>query len=292
MTLCSNVLRLLAGLALLSPCAVYAGPPPFAPNPEPEPADYTQPTLRNAQHRFGAQGTLSFGARAKFMSAAFSGVDIVALPATGPEEIFVDPSRDSAKENGAPGGEIYYERALGESDFLSEGVNDLWGFHIGVGYSNISLTSNTTVAGNHDVPILDGVGNPIGTNREFVANGQMAHDLDADLWYVNIGLFSESYLTDRLYAKVGGGLSVAYIDAEYEITGPFNFSRETADEQDILLGGYIDLTIGYDITENWGAYIGAKYQYLTTFDMDARFSDAELKFDQNYMVFLGLRFTF
>lgn len=246
------------------------------------------PDGRNPKNRFGFQGGVTFGVKAKFVSEAFAGNNITAIKEIGPETVHVDASRGGADDNGGFNGEFYYERAFGESDLMSEGVNETWGMHFGVGFSQVDLRDRAKVNAFRPLDPAD----PPGTIPEFIDQGTMVHDLEADLWYVNVGLYKESYLTDHFYAKVGGGLSVAYIEGEYEMTGPFDFAAEYAEEEDILLGGYLDLTLGYDITRNWGLFGGIRYQYLTSFEMDTGYSEAELKFDQTFMAFLGLRFTF
>ncbi len=284
----------LAGSAafLLAGIPVALGGNPLETEPTMIPEEAYQmpdpPSSRNPKNRFGVQGGVAFGVKAEFVSEAFIGNDITAVPANGPEDVIVDSARGSADEDGGFGGEIFYERVLGESDLVYDGVNETWGFHIGVGFTQVELRDGNTVNG---FRALD-PGAPPGSEPKFLNQGTMIHDLEADIWNINIGLFKESYLTDRFYAKVGGGLSVAYIEGQYGVTGPFDFADEYVEEEDILIGGYLDLTLGYDFNRYWGIYGGIRYQYLTSFEIETPSSSAELEFDQSFMAFLGLRFSF
>lgn len=274
-------------LALAALPGTWAGHP-LPPEPEPtliseEAYHVPVPRYRNPRNRFGAQGGLIFGVRAEFVSEAFTGNDITVLPGDAPENVIVDRGRGSADENGGLGGELFYERILGESDLVADGVDEVWGIHIGFGFNELEFSDTSAV---NSFRRLNGAAGP------FLSQGSMRHDLEADLWHVNVGLFKESHLTDRFYAKVGGGLSVAYIDAEYAIRGPFDFVPEYAEETDFLFGGYIDLTLGYDLSRHWALYTGIRYQYLTPFEMDVANSETEVKFDQSFMAFLGVRFSF
>ena len=76
------------------------------------------------------------------------------------------------------------------------------------------------------------------------------------------------------------------------MSGPFNFADLNDDDSDFVFGGYIDFTVGYDITRNWSLYGGVRYQYLTDFEVGSVGAEAEIEFDQAYMAFLGLRFAF
>ena len=242
--------------------------------------EIAKPEGRNPKNRFGKHGGIAFGVKAEFISGAFSGNNIVADPAEGLESVNVVRGQGSNEESGALGGELFYERILGESDILSEGVNEMWGIHIGLGYNEFGFK---------DIIGVDVFGQDDGG---FINTGSIGNELDADMWRLDVGLFKESYLTDRLYAKFGGGLSVAYIEAEYTASGPFNFSPLSGDDSDFVFGGYIDFTVGYDITRNWSLYGGLRYQYLSDFEMDNGSAEASLEFDQAYMAFLGVRFAF
>lgn len=240
------------------------------------------PALRNPRNRFGVQGGVVFGVKAEFVTEAFMGNDITVDPGFGPQEVAVDSSRGSADEDGGFSGEIYYERVLGESDLVYDGVNETWGFHIGVSYTQVELKDKVSV----------NAYDPGGTDPVFLDQSTMFHDLEADIWQLNLGLFKESYLTDQFYAKVGGGLSVAYIDGSYSLSGPYDFATEEADETDVLIGGYLDLTLGYDFNRYWGLYAGIRYQYLSSFEIETSTSEARLEFDQSFLAFIGLRFSF
>lgn len=235
---------------------------------------------RNPKNRFGVHGGIAFGVKAKFISGAFTGNKIVADVDEGPESVTTVGTRSSDEENGALGGDIFYERILGESNIAVDGVNEMWGIHIGVGFNEFGFKDTVGV----DVLGQDDGG--------FINTGSINNELDADMWRVDVGLFKESYLTDRLYAKFGAGLSAAYIEADYTLSGPFNFADLNDDDSDFVFGGYIDFTVGYDITRNWSLYGGVRYQYLTDFEVGSGGAEAEIEFDQAYMAFLGLRFAF
>jgi hypothetical protein len=242
--------------------------------------EIAEPEGRNPKNRFGMHGGVAFGVKAKFISAAFSGDNIVADPDVGPESVTTDRTNGSDDERGALSGEIFYERILGESNILSEGVNEFWGIHIGVGFNEFGFKDTVGV----DVFGQDDGG--------FISTGSINNELDADMWRIDVGLFKESYLTDRLYAKFGGGLSAAYIEADYSLSGPFNFADLNDDDSDFVFGGYVDLTVGYDFTRNWSLYGGVRYQYLTDFEVGSGGAEAKIEFDQAYMAFLGVRFAF
>lgn len=272
-----------AGTLTLSTLMLAQGGNPWDSEPTdiPEEAyDLAAPDSRNPKNRFGVHGGVSFGVKAKFISDAFSGNNIIAVPGGGLENVNVVGSRGSDKDRGALGGDLFYELVLGESDLLSEGVNEMWGVHIGLGYNEFGFGTSSNV----DV-FRDGDG-------AFLNTGQINHDLDADMWRIDVGLFKESYLTDRVYAKVGGGFSLAYIDADYTASGPFNFAPLSGSDSDFVFGAYVDLTVGYDITRNWSLYSGLRYQFLSDFEVDNGGGEAKMEFDQAYSAFIGLRYAF
>lgn len=272
------------GFALIS-SPTNAGTPRWATGPEPELSDeYAMAETRNPKNRVGVQGTVSFGIDAKFMSDAFTGNGIVAVPANGPQDVVVNPGRASDDEEGALGGELFFERVLGESDFLDSGVNETWGLHVGVGLTQLDFSSDSNL--NAFEQVAPGLVSP------FLSQGSMNHDFEADLWYLNLGLFSESHITERFRAKFGAGISAAYIDASYTVSGPFDFATAKEDDQDVLVGGYVDLTFGFDFTRSLALDAGIRYQYLSSFDIDTGFSEASIDFDQSFMAFIGLRYSF
>ena len=102
-----NALFAACGLSLITSSA-FAGTPRWATAPEPEVSDdYAMAETRNPKNRVGVGGTVSFGIDAKFMSDAFTGNGIVAVPANGPQDVLVNPGRASDDEEGALGGELY-----------------------------------------------------------------------------------------------------------------------------------------------------------------------------------------
>jgi hypothetical protein len=231
---------------------------------------------------------VALGVKAEFITNAFTGNNITVIQDVGPENVGVNPSRDSTTNEKGEGGEIFYERVLGESDLLSEGVNETWGVHFGVGFNHLGTEGRSRGNTFRQLP-----GDaPAGTEPEFLDQGIIFHDLEADLWHASVGLFKESYLTDNFYTKVGGGLTVAYVESEYSVKGPFDFADETASDNDFLFGGYLDLTIGYDVTPNWSLYGGIRYQYLSSYELNTPSSDTKVEFNQSYMAFVGVRFAF
>lgn len=285
----------MADTEFLRRCALFAGtltlstlmlaqagnPWDSEPTEIPEEAyDLEAPDSRNPKNRFGVQGGVAFGVKAKFISEAFSGNNIIAVDDGDLESVNVVRGGASDKERGALGGDLFYEYVISESDLLSEGVNEMWGVHVGLGYNEFGFgaTSNVDVFR--------------GGDGAFLNTGQINHNLDADMWRLDVGLFKESYLTDRLYAKFGGGLSVAYIDADYTASGPFNFAPLSGSDSDFVFGGYVDMTVGYDITRNWSLYSGLRYQFLTDFEIDNGGAESTIEFDQAYTAFIGLRYAF
>ncbi len=272
------------GFALIA-SSTNAGIPRWAVGPEPELSDeYAVKEARNPKNRVGVQGTVSFGIDAKFMSEAFTGNDIVTVPANGPQDVIVDPGSAGDDEEDALGGELFFERVLGESDLLDSGVNETWGLRVGVGFTQLEFSSNSNLDTFEQVAP--------GLQSPFLSQGSMNHDFEADLWYLNLGLFSESHITDRFRAKFGVGISAAYIDASYTVSGPFDFATAQEDDQDLLVGGYVDLTFGFDFTRSLALDAGLRYQYFRSFDMVTGFSEASIDFDQSFMAFIGLRYSF
>ncbi len=142
---------------------------------------------------------------------------------------------------------------------------------MGVGYSQIEMDDNFRDAG---------------------TGFELGHDLDADLFHLNVGPFFEHRFTPRFYGQVSAGPTAAYIDAELSTRDTTGLLDADAAEDEFLFGAYTSLAIGYEFTPCWSLMGGVRYQYLDSFEIDNGSTEAELDFDSSFFAFLGLRCSF
>lgn len=247
----------------------------MAPAPE---TSFWDSSPGRGQNRFGVAASLGFNAKASFMSDAFTGTDVEIVPGE-PVDITVGPGEADDREHGAFGGEFFYERVFNDPAVVRDGVRQYWGLHIGFGYQKLEFNG-------HSTHVVDITGNPI------LASGMLDHDLEADMYLFNVGLFSESYLSERFYATLGAGISGAYVNSDYTVAVPFGLGSASNSESDFLYGGYITAMLGYDITENFSIFAGLRYQYLESLEIGMNGAEAEIDFEHSYTAFLGLRWSF
>lgn len=252
----------LTALLLLTVHPLSAGEPHRAvgKNPKNPPLPpLPPPVLAPELNRFGILGTGGFGVEAEFVSDAFIKKD--------PKKKLPSDAYRSTEEDDFSGGvELFYERIL--TDPLA---GSFWGLRVGVGYTQIEIEE---------------------TMQEPTNAFSLAHELDADLFHLNVGPFYEHRFTDQFYAQFSAGLTAAYIDADLSTRDSTGVLDADASEDDFLFGAYASLALGYYFTPRWSLMGGVRYQYLDSFEINNGSTEAELDFDSSVFAFIGLRYDF
>ncbi len=212
----------------------------------------------------------------------------------------------SATDDPQYGGELVYQRVMGDLPCLSAGH---WGFEFGFGITDINLQANRTgtVPVITDTYSLNGVLPPsAGYNGSFNGPGALLGDtptrtlesaaltsnqkLSGQVFSLRLGPFAEWNFTSELSlaASVGLTLAPAMIDYDYSEAGSLSgggtyAASGHASKTELLYGPYAGAMLRYDFTKSWGVYVGAQFQNLNNMDISSGTHAARL--DQSATVY-------
>lgn len=254
-----NHRRLIFGALLLMALTQFSpgGPSPKNPkNPPPAPIPPPPLIINLPKNRVGVMATGGFGVETEFVSDAFVKKDPSKPVPLGSSSTV----KDNDEDDFSGGVEFFYERLFTEPD-----ARHLWGLRVGLGYSEFDLEGGT----------------------EFYQQ-----QLEADLFYLNVGPFYEHRFTRNFYGQLSAGLTAAYISSDLSGDGVDDIFDDDVSEDDFLFGAYASVAIGYDFNSRWGILGGVRYQYLDSHEIKTEAGKAEMDFDSSIYAFIGLRFSF
>ncbi len=198
-----------------------------------------------------------------------------------------------------------------------------WGWRVGAQYARVDETNRDTISGGvgtqTDVFNLGGsfvpgypytgpfagfgptISEAPGIRTPGGANATISgsRNLDVHLLVSQFGTYAEIPLTEKLDLMVEGGaiLALAHGSYRYEtsVTVP-GAGTQTSNGYEtrtrLLPGLYIGLGLLYNITENFGIQAAGRYQYMSSFDINANGSTASLSFQSAFTVSLSAVYSF
>ena len=228
------------------------------------------------------------------------------------------PARSSATDDPQFGAELTYQRVIGS---FGDSDSGRWGFEAGFGYTSLSLRDRRTGNGLStlitDTYQLNGVIPPFpGYNGTFAGPGPLlgdlpgrtttvmvdsltsSHELSGDLFTIRLGPFAEWYLTPKLSlaASIGITLAPAIVDYDFnEVTTVAGVTTAVSGQSSktaLLYGPYVSTTLRYDITPNWGVYIGAQFQSLNSLEQTIGTRSGRLDASATFYATAGLSWSF
>ncbi|MDB6125531.1 MAG: hypothetical protein JWQ71_4524 [Pedosphaera sp.] len=188
------------------------------------------------------------------------------------------------------GGELIYQRVLGDLPFLPSGR---WGLETAFGCTDLNLRDDRNASGpvlvTTDAYQLNGVlppgagyhgtfqgpGTLLGDTPTRTTTSQMAalsnhQKLSGHIFGIRLGPFAEWNFTRQLSlaASVGLTLAPACVDYDFSETtllasGGKSLASGHSSKTDLLYGPYVSAMLRYDFSERWGVYVGAQFQSLT-----------------------------
>lgn len=195
----------------------------------------------------------------------------------------------TARDNPQFGAEFIYQRVFGS---LPANASGRWGLEAGFGYTALDLRNQRrgTVAVTTDTFPLGGVlppaapyngtflgpgallgDTPVRTTTFATQSGQ--HKLSGDMFTFRVGPFAEWSLTPKLSLAASVGLTLAPTTVDYDFSetdtlasGVGFTTTGSSSKSRLLYGPYVGATLRYDFNTQWGVYVGAQFQNLTSLE--------------------------
>lgn len=231
--------------------------------------------------------------------------------------------RAGETEDLSPGFELFGYLDLGKVAELS-GRPVRWGLKGTLHYANISIENSSSLTSDisrvTDTFELNGVnppspgyeGSPDGPGPllgdsptrsiSVIENGAFIdgrRDLDVDLVTLGVGPYLEIPISEKLSVLAEAGLSLSLASGDYDFDSTTRisgvgtqFRSESNDRTRVLPGLYAGVSAIWQLTDRFGIYGSARYQYIDSFEISAGGTDAELSFDGACVLSLGGVWTF
>lgn len=199
-----------------------------------------------------------------------------------------------------------------------------WGFKATLHYANISIENSSVLSADvtqvTDAFALGGVVPPLAPysgpfngpgpliddrpsrSTSTFANGASIsgnRELDVDLFGLTVGPYLELPLTEKFSINAEAGFSLALVNGDYSFNSSTTIPGSGAQtgfgsgsETSLLPGFSVGFNAIYELTDSWSAYGGGRYQYYSTFEVDAGNSRAELDFGGTFVTSLGVLYRF
>jgi hypothetical protein len=226
-------------------------------------------------------------------------------------------------EGMSPGFELFAYYEMGTIAEIS-GRPVTWGLKGTLNYTSISISSSRSltsdilrVTDNYDlggaIPASPGyagtsggpgvlLGDDPGRSISVISDGafiQGRRDLDVDMLSFGFGSYIDVPVTDRFSVKAEAGVNVAIAHGEYDfsssttVTGVGTQGSSGDDSRTMLLpGAYAGVTAVWQLTEDFGLYGSARYQYFDNYGVNAGGSQGALDFDGAAVISIGGVLTF
>lgn len=233
--------------------------------------------------------------------------------------------RAGATEDFSPGMEFFGYFDLGKiADFAGRPVT--WGLKGGFHYANISiedggaltsdlvrLTDRYDLGGNlaPGAPFAGTPGggfymllpeSPAGRDTTVIPGGALVQgqrDLDVDMVTLSVGPYVQVPVAERisLFAEAGVSVSIAHGEYQFDsLTNVAGFAPQVSagkDTRTVLLPGiYAGVSAMWKLSDTFGLYGSARYQYLDSFSIETGGSEATLSFDGSAVIALGAVWSF
>jgi hypothetical protein len=191
----------------------------------------------------------------------------------------------SATGNPQYGGEFIYQRVIGSLPALSGD----WGLESGFGFTELDLRENLS-----GTAIVDSFQLPLGSSPPQPGNGgifggpqALLNDtavpgnatlsgyqkLSGQLFSLRLGPFAELNFTPKLSLAASVGLTLAPTTVDYDFSeiaalagGNTITENGSSSKTKLLYGPYVGGMLRYNFNKNWGVYVGARFQNLTSLD--------------------------
>jgi hypothetical protein len=183
------------------------------------------------------------------------------------------------------GGEFIYQRVIGSLPALSGD----WGLESGFGFTELDMRENLGGTATVDSFLLNGValafppGYNGGSSESAVpllsdtavpgtATLSGYQKLSGHLFSLRLGPFAELNFTPKLSLAASVGLTLAPTTVDYDFSEIATVPGDTITENGhssktkLLYGPYVGGMLRYNFNKNWGVYVGARFQNLTSLD--------------------------
>ena len=204
-----------------------------------------------------------------------------------------------------------------------------WGLGFGFNYQRVSVSNSSLVRSDASVstdvfdsgPVVVGVtpfagpftpapgfpaisASPISQSNTFIPGGAFVsgnREIDSNIFGFNVGPWFSIPLSQKFNLVTDMGLSLAIAHTRYEVTSTTSIPgsglasqafREEETEVSLLVGAYASLSLEYEINDAWAVQTGVRYQFLSSVDIEADVSSAELDFGGAFAVTGGLSYRF
>jgi hypothetical protein len=223
-----------------------------------------------------------------------------------------------------PGAEITYNRILG-------GDNDWrWGLEAALNYMDVSVRDSSSVSAPvarqsdaYPLPPLEGggyvnpppapyqgrydlqpEGNPVigatplsSSASTVMADVSGSRRFDADVFGLRFGPFLEVPLGMDFFLTIGGGLSVAQVQSDFEFSDAVAIvngitATGSGSHQDWQAGWYAAANVTYRLSKTWELFGGAQYQDVGKYSHTENGRKAVLDLSQSIFGVVGLNVSF
>jgi hypothetical protein len=198
---------------------------------------------------------------------------------------FLKSGPSSVTDNPQYGGEVIYQRVIGSLPALSGD----WGLESGFGFTELDLRENLS-----GTAYVDSFQPPVGTSLPPFGSGGIPgapqaelydtavpvtghlsgyQRLSGQLFSLRLGPFAELNFTPKLSLAASVGLTLAPTTVDYDFSetaalagGNTVTENGSSSKTKLLYGPYVGGMLRYNFNKNWGVYVGARFQNLTSLD--------------------------
>ena len=196
----------------------------------------------------------------------------------------------SVSDNPQLGVELIYQRVVGS---LPTPFAGRWGLEAGFGYTALDLRNRrsgivpvTTDTFTFPIGVLPPAAPYNGTftgpgpflgdtpvRTATIASQSGQHKLSGDMFSLRLGPFAEWNLTSQLSLSASIGVTLAPTTVDYDFSetdtlasGASFAASGHSSKSSLLYGPYVGGMLRYDLTPQWGIYVGAQFQSLTSLE--------------------------
>lgn len=153
---------------------------------------------------------------------------------------------------------------------------------------------------NPPMPLINIPTAPPTTSMETVSSIQRA-EITGSYWGFRLGPYIEAPLTGRFSLEFGAGLAAVHVDADFSYeegftttgTGTAPVTRKDKESRsEWLMGFYANARLQYWLNDAVALYLGAEFQSLEDFNVNALNKNATVNFDETVGVSLGILYSF
>jgi hypothetical protein len=126
-----------------------------------------------------------------------------------------------------------------------------------------------------------------------------SREFTGDLFVGHLGPYAEFELTEKLQLTISGGLALGGMSSQFSwnetvsVPGATPIRRHASgNDGDVLVGGFIGASLGYQFNPRWSAHVGLQFESLGNYSQSVAGHKATIDLGQSVHVTVGVGYSF